>query len=126
MNVISFVPGTRLDQVIVISAHYDHLGIFNGQIYNGADDNASGSAALLYLAQYFACPANKPKNSLMFVHFDGEEGNGGPFDALIIRPVPAFPAGSRYFVQNPPLPLDKIKLNINLDMIRYNIIGKNV
>jgi len=98
-NLIGFIPGKR-SEVIVISAHYDHLGIINGQIYNGADDNASGVAGLLAMATYFK--KNPPEFTLLFVCFDSEE-NGLQ--------------GSKAFVKHPPVELNNIILDINLDMI---------
>ena len=66
------ITGTKYpDSYLVLSAHYDHLGIRRGNIYNGADDNASGTVALLALAQYFR--ENPPKHSIIFAFFDAEE-----------------------------------------------------
>ncbi|MBB2144439.1 M28 family peptidase [Pedobacter sp. LMG 31464] len=101
-NLISYIPG-KSENVIVISAHYDHIGIIKNEIYNGADDNASGVAGLLQFAQYFA--KNKPNNTLIFALFDGEE--------MGLQ-------GAKAFVENPPVTLDKIKLNVNMDMISHN------
>lgn len=104
VNMVGVLPGTvDSDAYIVITAHYDHLGIRRGQIYNGADDNASGVAGLLALAGYFN--QHPPRHSLLFVAFDGEEvGLQGAFA----------------FLKNPPIPLDRMALNINLDMISRN------
>jgi len=101
-NLISYIPG-KSDNVIVISAHYDHIGVIKNEIYNGADDNASGTAGLLQFAKYFS--KNKPNNTLIFALFDGEE--------MGLQ-------GAKAFVANPPVALDKIKLNINMDMISHN------
>lgn len=101
-NLISYVKG-KSDNVIVISAHYDHIGIINNEIYNGADDNASGVAALLSFAKYFK--QNQPNNTLIFALFDAEE--------MGLQ-------GAKAFVANPPIGIDKIKLNINMDMISRN------
>lgn len=101
-NLIAYLPG-KTENVIVISAHYDHVGIIKNEIYNGADDNASGAAALLQFAKYFA--KNKPNNTLIFALFDAEE--------MGLQ-------GAKAFVANPPVELDKIKLNINMDMISHN------
>jgi Zn-dependent M28 family amino/carboxypeptidase len=98
-NLIGYIQGKR-DEVIVISAHYDHIGIINNQIYNGADDNASGVAGLLALAKYFS--TNQPANTIVFAAFDAEEMG------LL---------GAKSFVENPTVPLGRIDLNINLDMI---------
>ena len=101
-NLIAYVPG-KTENVIVISAHYDHIGVIKNEVFNGADDNASGTAALLQFAKYFA--KNKPNNTLIFALFDGEE--------MGLQ-------GAKAFVANPPVALDKIKLNINMDMISHN------
>lgn len=101
-NLIAYIPG-KTETVIVISAHYDHIGVKNNEVFNGADDNASGVAGLLQFAKYFS--KNKPNNSLIFAIFDGEEMG------LL---------GAKAFVASPPVVLDKIKLNINMDMISHN------
>ena len=101
-NLISYIPG-KTSNVIVISAHYDHLGVIKGEIYNGADDNASGVAGLLQFAKYFS--KNKPNNTMIFAIFDAEEMG------LL---------GAKAFVANSPVALEKIKLNINMDMISHN------
>ncbi|MFA6275369.1 MAG: M28 family peptidase [Pedobacter sp.] len=101
-NLISYIPG-KSDNIIVISAHYDHIGVIKNEVYNGADDNASGTAGLLQFAKYFS--KNKPNNTLIFALFDGEE--------MGLQ-------GAKAFVANPPVALDKIKLNINMDMISHN------
>lgn len=104
INLIGYVEGSENpDRFIVITAHYDHLGVQDGEIYNGADDNASGTGGLMALARYFS--DNHPKNSIMFVAFDAEE------QGL---------SGARHFVENPAVPLDQIALNINMDMISTN------
>eukprot|EP01136_Pigoraptor_vietnamica_P024989 Opistho-1_new@78496 len=101
-NLIAYIPG-KSENVIVISAHYDHIGIIRNEVYNGADDNASGVAGLLQFASYFS--KNKPNNSLIFAIFDAEE--------MGLQ-------GAKAFVANPPVALEKIKLNINMDMISHN------
>jgi len=103
-NVLGYVEGTtNPDRYLVVSAHYDHLGKRGDEIYHGADDNASGTAALLELARYFA--ANPPGSSIIFAAFDAEEGG--------LR-------GARAFVADPPVPLESIVLNVNLDMVGRN------
>ncbi len=102
-NLIGYIPGKSSDKAIVFSGHYDHIGIRNGQINYGADDNASGAVALLALAEYFA--AHPPEHTMIFVSFDAEE--------MGLR-------GARAFVANPPVPLDKVLLNINMDMVSRN------
>ena len=101
VNVVGQIRGARQpNRVIVISAHYDHIGVRNGEVFNGADDNASGTAALFALAQYFN--ENRPSATLVFAAFDGEEAG--------LR-------GARAFVAAPPVPKESIILNLNMDMI---------
>ena len=102
INLIGCIKG-KSENVIIISAHYDHVGINNSEIFNGADDNASGVAVILASAKYFT--ENKPLNTLLFVAFDAEEmGLQGAYS----------------FLDNPPIPRELIKLNINLDMVSHN------
>jgi len=101
VNVVARIDGKlQPRRYIVISAHYDHLGVRNGRVFNGADDNASGTAALFAIAEYFS--KRQPDNSLIFAAFDAEEG--GLF-------------GSRAFVQRPPVAANQLALNLNADMI---------
>ena len=101
VNVVGELAGTATPKrYIVITAHYDHIGVRNGEVFNGADDNASGTAALFALAKYFS--ANRPAASLLFVAFDGEESG--------LR-------GSRAFVASPPVAASSMVVNLNLDMI---------
>jgi Zn-dependent M28 family amino/carboxypeptidase len=103
-NIIAMIPGTTYpDQYYVISAHYDHLGVKNGQIYYGTDDNASGSACLLALAAYFK--QHPPQHSFLIASFDAEE------KGLV---------GARYFIAHPPVDSNKIILNVNMDMVSRN------
>jgi Zn-dependent M28 family amino/carboxypeptidase len=104
-NVVGFLPGTTPDAGwIVVSAHYDHLGVRQGRIYNGADDDASGVAALLALA---ARIKDRPlRHGVIFVAFDGEE---------------AGEQGSMAFVRSPPVPLSSMVLNLNMDMVSRNV-----
>ena len=100
-NVVGFIEGTRSSgRYIVLSAHYDHIGTRNGQVFNGADDNASGTAALFTLAKYFS--EHRPLHSLIFASFDAEE--------IGLQ-------GSREFVQNPPVAASRLAVNLNFDMI---------
>jgi Zn-dependent M28 family amino/carboxypeptidase len=108
VNIIGQVTGTaQPSQYIVVTAHYDHVGVRDGEIYNGADDNASGTAALLALAEYFT--RNRPRHTLIFAALDAEEGG--------LR-------GARAFVESPPVPLQSIVLNINMDMVGRNDAGE--
>lgn len=105
-NVIAFIEGSeKPNEILVISSHYDHEGIKEGLIYNGADDNASGTTAVLEIAQAFA-QAKKdgygPKRSILFVNFTGEE------KGLL---------GSKYFSNNPVYPLENMVAGLNIDMI---------
>ncbi len=103
-NVVGFIEGGKnRNEYIIVTAHYDHLGIVKGEIYNGADDDASGVAALFAVAEYFK--KNKPTHSIIFAAFDGEESG--------LR-------GSRAFVAAPPVKIDLLKLNISLDMVAHN------
>ncbi|MEQ8238451.1 MAG: M20/M25/M40 family metallo-hydrolase [Cyclobacteriaceae bacterium] len=101
-NVVTMIEG-EMKQAIVITGHFDHLGVKDGEIFNGADDNASGAAALFTIANYFK---NKsPKHSLVFAAVDAEEVGY---------------LGSKYFIENLPFPIENIVLNINMDMISHN------
>lgn len=103
-NILAKVTGTKQpEKYIVISAHYDHIGIKKGKIYNGADDNASGTCALIELAAYFK--QNPPDHSIIFAAFDAEEVGL---------------QGAKCFIDEPPVPKDSIILNINMDMISRN------
>ena len=102
-NTIGYVEGSEYpDSFIVVSAHYDHLGRMGDAYFPGANDNASGSAMLLNLAKYYSKPVNKPKYSIVFMSFSGEE-------AGIL--------GSIYYVKHPLFSLEKIKFLVNLDMV---------
>ena len=105
-NVLGIVEGSDpklKDEYVIYMAHYDHLGIGkNGYVYNGADDNGSGTVALIELAQAFQSLREKPKRSILFLWVTGEE-------------IGLF--GSRYYVNYPIFPLDKTAACINIDMI---------
>ncbi len=100
-NIIAYIPGSlHINKYIVLSAHYDHLGTKGNDVYNGADDNASGTAALLHYANLLK---HKPlSHSVIFLFTDGEE-----VDLL----------GAKAFILEQKKLLASIKLNINLDMI---------
>jgi Zn-dependent M28 family amino/carboxypeptidase len=106
-NLLGVIPGTRAGALyIVLSAHYDHVGIRNGVIYNGADDNASGVAAVLAIAGSLRrSPLEHP---VIIALFDAEEGG--------LR-------GARAFVTGGPVPRERIALNINLDMVGHSEAG---
>jgi hypothetical protein len=104
-NVGAVLPGTDptlKDEWIVLSAHYDHLGVIRGKLYPGADDNASGVAALLEVAERFALQPEKPRRSVMFVAFDQEE------EGLL---------GSTHFAAHPPRDIKKLKAFLTADML---------
>ena len=101
-NVIGMIKGTS-DKSIVITGHLDHLGIRNGKIYNGADDDASGTAALISIAEYFK--QTQPKHTLIFAAVDAEEIGSH---------------GAEYFAANFESIKEKVALNVNMDMIAHN------
>lgn len=107
-NVIAVLPGSDRflrEEYVLVGGHLDHLGVIDGDIYYGADDNASGSIAVMMTAKAFAEGSVRPKRSMVFCLWTAEEMG------LI---------GSRYFVENPPVPLDKISAYINNDMVGMN------
>lgn len=99
-NVIGKIEGENKDSMIVIIAHYDHLGKVGNVYFPGANDNASGTAFLLNLAKYYS--KNKPKHTLIFIAFGAEEAG------LV---------GSYHFVENPLIDLKKIKFLLNFDIM---------
>ena len=100
-NVIAKVEGARHDSCYVFTAHYDHLGNLGRKVYYpGANDNASGTAAIVTLAAYYA--KNRPEFDMYFVAFSGEDAN--------LR-------GSTFFAEHPIVPLERIKYLFNIDMI---------
>ena len=105
-NVVAIIPGSVWPQeYIVLSAHYDHVGAKGDTIYNGADDDGSGTVALLEIAQAFKKAQKKglgPKRSIVFLHVTGEE-------------IGLY--GSRYYTENPIYPLAQTVCNLNTDMI---------
>jgi hypothetical protein len=108
VNVLGMIPGADPDgRVIVVTAHYDHVGVRDGEIYNGADDNASGTAALLALSEHFL--AQQPRNTIIVAALDAEEKG--------LR-------GARAFVAEPPVPLERIAANVNMDMVSRNEAGE--
>ena len=103
-NVIAKVGGQRHDSCYVFTAHYDHLGNLGNKIfYAGANDNASGTACIVTLAEYYA--KHKPQYDMYFLSFSGEDAN--------LR-------GSEFFTNNPIVPLSQIKYLFNIDMIGDN------
>jgi len=116
-NVIGMLEGSDpslKDEYIMLSAHFDHVGIRRGSkpdsIYNGADDNAAGIAAIIGIAKAIMESGRKPGRSIVFAAFSGEESG--------MR-------GSRNFVANSPIPLKKIYANLNFEMIGHSeYLGK--
>jgi hypothetical protein len=107
-NVVALIQGsdpTLKSQAILVTAHHDHMGVANGHIYHGADDNASGVAGLLEIARAFSQGKIRPKRSILFIAYDGEE-------RIFL--------GSYYYVTHPIIPLDQTVANINMDMIGRN------
>ena len=103
-NVIAKVEGKKHDSCYVFTAHYDHLGNLGRQVYYaGANDNASGTAAIVTLAAYYA--QNRPEYDMYFIAFSGEDAN--------LR-------GSEFYAQHPLVPLEQIKYLFNIDMIGDN------
>ena len=101
LNLMAMVAGSDVpDEFVLVTAHYDHLGVRAGQIHPGADDNASGVAAMIAMARWFA--ANRPRTSLVFVAFDGEEHGLH---------------GAKHFVSHPPVDLRRVSAVVNMDMV---------
>lgn len=105
-NIWAFIEGSeKPDEIVVVSAHYDHVGIKKGVIYNGADDDGSGTVSLVEIARAFAQAKKEghgPKRSVLILHVTGEEHGLH---------------GSRYYVEHPLFPLSQTVCDINIDMI---------
>jgi hypothetical protein len=106
-NVLGYIEGTeKPEEVLVITSHYDHLGIDEkGEIYNGADDDGSGTSTVLEIAQAFAIAAEKgyrPERSILFMTVSGEE------KGLL---------GSEYYANHPVFPIENTVTNLNADMV---------
>lgn len=105
-NIIAIIEGSdKKEEYLVISAHYDHVGIKGNQVYNGADDDASGTSAILEIAEAFqkaVKSGHRPKRSIVFLHVTGEE-------------IGLF--GSKFYTENPIFPLNNTVVNLNIDMI---------
>lgn len=100
-NVVGVIRGTRNpDRYVVVTAHYDHLGTRSGVVFNGADDNASGVAALLALATWFT--RHRPEHSILLAALDAEESG--------LR-------GAMALLADPPVPVSAMVLTVNLDMV---------
>lgn len=105
-NILAFIEGSeKPEEIVVISAHYDHIGTKNGVVYNGADDDGSGTVAVMEIAKAFQAAkkaGNGPKRSILFLHVTGEEH--GLF-------------GSDFYSTNPVFPLANTVVDLNIDMI---------
>jgi hypothetical protein len=102
-NIVGLVSAAvPSDEYVVVSAHYDHLGIRKGEIYNGADDNGTGVSALLAMAGEIVSLREALKRNILIIFFSGEE------KGLL---------GSKYYAQHPVVPMEKTYANINVDMI---------
>jgi len=108
-NIVGILPGSDpvlRDEYVVVTAHYDHVGIGRAvdgdSIYNGADDDASGTAALIWIAETLAAADTSPARSIVFAAVTGEEMG------LL---------GTRWYIADPPVPLDQTVANLNIEMI---------
>ncbi len=105
-NIWAFIEGSeKPEEIVVLSAHYDHIGIHDGEIHNGADDDGSGTVALMEIAQAFQKAkkeGNGPKRSILILHVTGEEHGLH---------------GSRFYSENPLFPLKNTVADVNIDMI---------
>ncbi len=106
-NILGIIPGKDTTKYIIIGGHYDHLGTYKGQIFNGSDDNASGASGLLALAKVWMESGVKPACNLIFASWSAEE------KGLL---------GSQYFVQEMKINPKDIKLYFNMDMISRSVI----
>ena len=109
-NVLAFIPGTeKKEEVLVITAHYDHIGMEGDKVFNGADDDGTGTVSLLEIAQAFQLAVKqgiRPKRSILIMPVSGEE------KGLL---------GSKYYTNHPVFPLENTVANLNIDMIgRYD------
>ena len=104
-NVIGVIEGNKTDEIIVLGAHYDHMGMADGYIWNGADDNGSGTVGIMTIAKAIMETGQKPDKTIIIALWAAEEVG------LL---------GSRHYVNNLPYPVHNLKMNLNLDMIsRY-------
>lgn len=105
-NVLAFIEGTdKKDEIVVITAHYDHVGVENGVVYNGADDDGTGTVAIMEIAEAFAqakAAGHGPRRSILVMPVSGEE------KGLL---------GSRYYSDHPVFPLENTVADLNIDMI---------
>lgn len=107
-NVLALWPGSDpllSEEIVIVSAHFDHVGVRDGEIFNGADDDGSGTVAVLEIAEAFAAAKDKPKRSILFALWNAEE------QGLL---------GSRYFARHPVRPLEKVAGVFQMDMVGRN------
>jgi len=107
-NVLAYMPGSDpalRDEVVIVSAHFDHIGYHDGEVFNGADDDASGTAGLLEIAEAYALSPERPARSVLFAAWNAEERG------LL---------GSRYYVERPAFLLEKTIAVFQMDMIGRN------
>jgi hypothetical protein len=114
-NVLAYIPGTsKKDELVILTAHYDHIGIDDSLVFNGADDDGTGTVTLIELAEAFMKAKNdgfENKRSILIMPVSGEE------KGLL---------GSKYYTDNPVFPLKKTVVNLNIDMIgRYDKAHEN-
>jgi len=108
-NVIGIIEGKDPDQIIVLGAHYDHIGTANGYIWNGADDNGSGTVGVMTIAKAIMETGVKPEKTIIIALWSAEEAG------LL---------GSRHYVDNLPFPKSNIRMNVNFDMISRYVSDK--
>ncbi|MBK8727368.1 MAG: M20/M25/M40 family metallo-hydrolase [Holophagaceae bacterium] len=109
-NVMGLLPGSDpalRDEIIVLSAHHDHVGFEGGELHPGADDNASGTSVLMEVARLLK--GTRPRRSILFLSVSGEE-------------IGLF--GSQAFAAAPPVELDRVKADLNIDMVGRNSPGE--
>lgn len=108
VNLVGVIRGRSApDRYIVVTAHYDHVGVRNGEVFNGADDNASGTATLLAIADHLR--RHPPEHSVIIAALDAEESG--------LR-------GARAFIDDAPVPREAILANVNMDMLGRNDAGE--
>ena len=108
VNLIGKIEGAaETGRAIIVTAHYDHVGVIDGEIYNGADDNASGTAGAIAIAEFFM--QRPPENDIYIALLDAEEDGLG---------------GAIAFLREPPMPREAIAFNLNMDMISKSDVGE--
>lgn len=109
-NILGVIEGNSSDQVLVLGAHYDHLGMSDGYLWNGADDNGSGTVGIMTIAKALCATGAKPQKTILIALWTAEE------EGLL---------GSKYWLQNPTIPAGSIGFNLNFDMISRYINEKD-